>query len=757
MNNIFKKILLIFLSSLCLLSAGYSTTIINNTWDNGPEGLSIYYSIDSSANNPYYSNGEVRLGDHINTGGGDLTRLFNPNANLNLTNQVYNIEYKFRFVGNSYNWADYQDISFGFGENINSNKINGFYVLCRGTSGTPACFVQYFDNTGAETQKAIFNNVANWGDLTGNTNYIININLWTNTNYIINITLKDSNNNVIDTINNIDTGLSSSYDNLDYFLENDNQGNSYTYIDYLTITSNSITTSTPIINHNVQKYYNSSSISIALNTTSNVNMSYLLDNASLISICTNCNQTTLNLNSLSEGTHSILFESKNVNGNVNITANFTIDTIKPNISQLPVEITNNSLNFTNYCNDLNLNSCSIEINNQTYQNNDLIQFQQAKEYNYTIIATDKANNSNSLNGSILFNPYVSFYVYDTKRKINLSNYYLNAIQSPYSLINGTYYYDKITKLKYFNIPEQIKVSKSLYPTTIYNITNSQKDLGLIQLNLTPATISINLYDYDTKSLLTNWSINIRKNDILYLSKSNLSNFSEYYSNDISGKLNIELLKNGYFTSYLNPSLDINSSISHDVYLVSSANPKIFPLEVKDRSGTKYLSDVVISVYVTQNGKADEYFTTQVKTDSTGKVYLFLDSTKNYKLVLTKDNYVRTIEYITPTDYQLTFYMAAKTKDYSFDYVGFTYLIKQVNLSNTNVTEFSCYYEDSELKINSVQCSVTRSYDTLFYLETTSTNSLSDNLILSTPRTLTYRDYKVHMRVIRSGKEYNFYK
>jgi len=75
--------------------------------------------------------------------------------------------------------------------------------------------------------------------------------------------------------------------------------------------------STPTINHNVSDFYNSQNISIALNTSTNTNMSYSLDNGNLTNICSDCNLTTLNLNYLSEGSHSIIFESTDENGHEN--------------------------------------------------------------------------------------------------------------------------------------------------------------------------------------------------------------------------------------------------------------------------------------------------------------------------------------------------------------------------------------------------------------------------------------------------------
>ena len=56
---------------------------------------------------------------------------------------------------------------------------------------------------------------------------------------------------------------------------------------------------------NLTDYYNTQSINVDFNSTSNVNMSYYLDGGSEVSLCTNCNYTTTTISSLSEGSHNL--------------------------------------------------------------------------------------------------------------------------------------------------------------------------------------------------------------------------------------------------------------------------------------------------------------------------------------------------------------------------------------------------------------------------------------------------------------------
>ena len=105
-------------------------------------------------------------------------------------------------------------------------------------------------------------------------------------------------------------------------LYNSGNGNQYPYLD------------TPTITTNLQTYYDSENISVQLNTTTNTNMSYVLDAGSETSICNECNNSILNLSLLAEGLHNITFISTDDNGQVNTTDNFTIDTITPIITNL---------------------------------------------------------------------------------------------------------------------------------------------------------------------------------------------------------------------------------------------------------------------------------------------------------------------------------------------------------------------------------------------------------------------------------------
>jgi len=102
----------------------------------------------------------------------------------------------------------------------------------------------------------------------------------------------------------------------------------------------------PIIQSNLSQYYNITNISIQLNTTSNVNMSYILDLNSEVSICNDCNNSILNLTSLSELSHNITFISKNDNGVINNTESFIIDITAPNIQVLQSLTTTNISKIT---------------------------------------------------------------------------------------------------------------------------------------------------------------------------------------------------------------------------------------------------------------------------------------------------------------------------------------------------------------------------------------------------------------------------
>jgi len=67
-----------------------------------------------------------------------------------------------------------------------------------------------------------------------------------------------------------------------------------------------------------------------------------------------------------EGSHSILFESTDENGQANTLANFTVDLSSPTSNNnILGEYDSYTFNLNSSCSDSNLDYCNITLNNQT--------------------------------------------------------------------------------------------------------------------------------------------------------------------------------------------------------------------------------------------------------------------------------------------------------------------------------------------------------------------------------------------------------
>ena len=153
----------------------------------------------------------------------------------------------------------------------------------------------------------------------------------------------------------------------------------------------------------------------------------------------------------------------------------------------------------------------------------------------------------------------------------------------------------------------------------------------------------------------------------------------------------------------------------------------------------------------------DYFYTQLKTDSSGLVYATIEDGVDYKVVLTKDGYVRSEDYILGSEFSHSYQMAKDVQSYSgFQYSDFSYrLFGDHTDSSFNISQFYCEYIDSQLMINSVTCTLTRSNDVSFSQTLSSTNSFYDKLTFNIPTTNEYKEYLLTMTVVRDGKSQIF--
>lgn len=257
------------------------------------------------------------------------------------------------------------------------------------------------------------------------------------------------------------------------------------------------TSLTPTIQSNLSEFYNTQNISIQLNTTTNTNMSYSLDNGTLTSICTNCNNSILNLNSLSEGLHSILFESVDENGAVNTTTNFTIDLTNPTITNnLAQEINSYVLEFNSTtCSDINIDTCilSIQGNNVNLLSGSSTTLTYNGNWSYNITATDLAGNTLQTSGDVFVNPLQYFYFEDSgSSPINNFEFGGNT-------------YSDYASIKTYDLglgTSSLIFSKAGYATQNFNITLTNTSNINTTYTVSESQITINMLRKDDGSVIT---------------------------------------------------------------------------------------------------------------------------------------------------------------------------------------------------------------------------------------------------------------
>lgn len=221
------------------------------------------------------------------------------------------------------------------------------------------------------------------------------------------------------------TPISKTYLSYTKYLVDNYQGDDYC-VEIQSLDVEVITSSTPQVQANVNDFYNTSNINISVFADSNGNISYKLNGGVSISICNDCNRSTLSLTSLSEQAHSIEFALVDSNGETTLTKNFTVDTTKPTINLFNTTQSNsyNVLwsNFFNYS-DINFKSCLVQYNNSDY-NCSSYNFLTAQNKTINVLVEDLAGNTQEQSFIFLVNPLHTIY-FNNKTGSRVTNFSLN--------------------------------------------------------------------------------------------------------------------------------------------------------------------------------------------------------------------------------------------------------------------------------------------------------------------------------------------
>lgn len=508
---------------------------------------------------------------------------------------------------------------------------------------------------------------------------------------------------------------------------------------------NPYTSTTPPILTDIQDYYNSENISIQLNTTSNVNMSYILNNGGETSICNNCNNSILNLTSLSEGLYNITFISTDTNGQTNTSDNFTIDLTNPSLNVINNYENNNYVfNWSKIINysDINIDTCIVSIDNgdNITCNNSSYSFSQNGNHTFNVTATDLAGNTNSsYNNTIFINPY--FYVYFNNNSINLKNFSVNGTN--YS----DYFYGKIYDYGIGN--HTFLFQKAGYEeknfTLNFNLTsNINKTIYLSEVY-----ININLFDVDSGNPApnNNYTILISETDTGESSSHSIINDNTYsYQNPYSSDTNltINVISNGTITNTLQ-LITARKNVTINIY-ISFVTLSQRVIEVLDSTLIAIPNtDVYLYTYIEGTGFVLE---TIKKTNTLGQVvFNIVELTKIYNICNTYNGNEKCLQQVTfensATDpYQIVHDadLTAIEKNY-LNYISWSY---SENKTNTT-SEMTFTFIDSQSLVSSFCYNVTRyTNNTSSYIGEYCNNNPSGQIVqtfsLTTDQYLIYNFY-----------------
>lgn len=246
----------------------------------------------------------------------------------------------------------------------------------------------------------------------------------------------------------------------------------------------------------IQAFYNTTNISVQINSTSIINLSFSLDGAAEVSVWTNQNNGSVNITSLSEGNHSIVW----VGADANLSQNFTIDLTIPSLNVTAFSTTNSYVfNFSNAINvsDLNLDTCIVNVVGTTTPcTNQTFQFVTNGNHSFNVTATDLAGNINqSLNNIAFVNPLQNFTFINRTGGI-ITNFTFGGTLEPGSqariLTFGAGLVFGNNNLTFAKLGFQTTViSFNINSTSHLNLTNSIND----------SQINIRFFDRETLSLI----------------------------------------------------------------------------------------------------------------------------------------------------------------------------------------------------------------------------------------------------------------
>ena len=485
-------------------------------------------------------------------------------------------------------------------------------------------------------------------------------------------------------------------------------------------------------------------IKIYNRTLSTIEINTLYTTSPYINICNDCNTTTLNLYSLSEQGHNILFYATDLNGQTVTSSSFTIDLTQPHIEILNIsDRLDAELNLTTVVNVTDFGSgldvCTFNI---TYLENitnaseyniyanctDTVFLTANGKYSALVFVQDNAGNINTtlINGT--FAPYVYVFFNDTvtdayiggyEATVTYSNGFIDTptIQPDNSIIiNPVQNHILILGDAVINFQKAGWIEENFTIDITFNITTPQI------FNITRTTLDINMFDAVTLSQLT-FDITILNatNSTTFTSQTD---FSKLYTDVPTGEIELHISVDDYAETVFFFTLGPLTSLSVNGYLYKSNITSVHTFTLEEFASTEKLSGVLVEVQKLLNGS----YTTLIQklTSTNGIVFYNLDANNEYKIIFSKDGYVSSTATTIPNT--LTYTVKLKEDTEAFEYIdtlsySFTPTNKMLNDNETySLTAFI-----SDTSFTQTNLVITYGNGSILY-DSTSTNPTGNTFV-----------------------------
>ena len=249
---------------------------------------------------------------------------------------------------------------------------------------------------------------------------------------------------------------------------------------------------------NLRAFYNTTNITVQINTSSVTDLNFSLDGAPQVSVGTVAVTFNATIGNLTEGNHNITWFTLVAN----LTETFTIDTIKPNLTvNLPAINPSYFINFSSFISfaDKNNVTCTVDVSGDLSTSclNESYEFSRNGNHTINVSVNDSAGNMNrSINNLMLVNPR-QFFRFTNLTGGFISNYTFGGLSFSGTVANISTYFSALSlgnNTLLFEKPgfASTNVSFAVNLTSRINLTT----------NITQSVIVLKIFDRETLQLVT---------------------------------------------------------------------------------------------------------------------------------------------------------------------------------------------------------------------------------------------------------------